>query len=253
MSTHTKFESVNLLLDQLAQNVERILGSNFIGCYLFGSLAVGDFDPATSDVDILVVSLHNLNPSEVEQLSDFHKTLFQSKTAFSTELECFYASKNELQNFVQGSSICYKIDRGSGGLALETLDADWVINAFSLLNFGITVMGPPVSSLIAPVSIENLKSAVQDLLEFWWVPMISEPKKLEHAGYRFYAILTMTRMLATAELNQIVSKNEAAKYALMILDERWKQLIQKALNRDASGSISETQDFIRFTREKLTN
>ncbi len=176
MSAHTEFESVNLLLDQLAQNVERILGSNFIGCYLFGSLAVGDFDPATSDVDILVVSHHNLNPFEVEQLSDFHKTLFQSKTAFSTELECFYASKNELQNFAQGKSICFKVDRGSGGLAF-----------------------------------------------------------------------------ATAELNKIVSKKEAAKFALTIPDERWKQLIQKALNRDASGSVSETQGFIRFTREKLTN
>ena len=140
MSAHTECESVKLLLDQLTQNVERILGSNFVGCYLFGSLVVGDFDPATSDVDVLVLSLQNLNPSEVELLSVFHKTLFESKTAFSTELECFYASKKDLQNFIQGTSTCYKVDRGCGSPLLETLDADWVINAFSLLNHGKTVI-----------------------------------------------------------------------------------------------------------------
>lgn len=253
MKACTEFESVNLLLDQLTQGVARILGSNFIGSYLFGSLVVGDFDPATSDVDILVVSLRNLNQSEVEQLSVFHKTLFQSKTAFSTELECFYASKSDLQNFVQGVSLCYKVDRGSGSLMLETLDADWVINSFSLLNHGKAVIGPPISSLIAPVSVEKLKSAIRDLMESWWLPMVSEPKKLEHAGYRFYAILTMARMLATFDLNKIVSKKTAVTYALTTLDDRWKQLILKALKRDVSGSVVETQDFIRFTREKLTN
>ncbi len=251
MTEHTGFEPANLLLNQFSQNAELILRNNFIGCYLFGSLAVGDFDPATSDVDILVATHHNLSQLEVEQLSFFHKTLFESKASYSAELECFYASKNDLQNFVQGKSPCYKVDRGSGGLQLETLDADWVINSFSLLNYGKIIKGPDVRSLIAPVSVEKLKAAIRDLMELWWFPMVKNRKKLEHAGYRFYAILTMARMLATFELNKIISKKAAAAYALAKFDERWRCLIEKAQNRDESASVEETQAFIHFTRQQL--
>lgn len=251
MTAHTDFELVNILLNQLVRNIESTLGNNFIGCYLFGSLAVGDFDPSTSDVDVLIATRQNLGPLEVEQLSSFHKALFLSKTPFSSELECFYASQTDLQNCAPGKSPCFKVDRGNGSLQLETLDADWVINSYSLLNYGKTIKGPPISSLIAPVSVEKLKAAVRDLLEMWWFPMTKDRKKLEHAGYRFYAILTMARMLATFELNKIVSKKVAAAYALAELDGRWIRLIEKALNRDDSASVEETQALIGFTRQRL--
>jgi predicted nucleotidyltransferase len=251
LQNYTPFEPVNRLLSQLVQNVERILESNFVGCYLFGSLAVGDFDPATSDVDVLLVSSQQLNQSEIDQLSIFHKELFRSKAAFATELECFYVAKSDLQTLAVGKSPCYKVDRGSGGLQLETLDADWIINSFSLLNHGKIVAGPPVSMVVSPVSVEQLKAAIRNLMESWWYPMASHREKLEHPGYRFYAILTMARMLATFEFNKIVSKKEAASLASPQLDEGWKRLIEKAKDRDVSASIEDTQDFIRFTRNKL--
>ncbi len=253
LKVYTPFEPVNLLLSQLVENLGSILGDNFVGCYLFGSLAVGDFDPATSDVDILVATFRKLNQIEIDQLSNFHRELFRSGKPLATELECFYVAKPDLQNFIEGKSTCYKVDRGSGNLQLETLDADWIINSFSLHNHGKVVVGPTVNTVLAPVSVEELRGAIRNLMESWWYPMANHRKKLEHPGYRFYAILTMVRMLATFEINEIISKKAAVTFSHNRLDERWKRLVEKAQKRDVSASVEETQEFIRFTREKLIN
>ena len=49
------YTEVNLLVQELIQSVQIILGSHFVGAYLFGSLTSGDFDQH-SDIDVLVVA-----------------------------------------------------------------------------------------------------------------------------------------------------------------------------------------------------
>jgi len=44
------------LLDESLPKIREALTNNFVGAYLTGSLALGCFDPKTSDVDILVVT-----------------------------------------------------------------------------------------------------------------------------------------------------------------------------------------------------
>lgn len=249
----TPYSSVNTVVEHVLRNVEIILGDNFVGIYLFGSLAVGDFDPETSDVDMLIASARPLSVSEVDRLSEFHKTLFSSGLQYADQLECFYAAKSDLLGFKQGVSPCYKVDRGSGGLRLETLDADWVINSFSLQNHGIAVAGPDVKTILASVSVESLKSGIRELMETWWLPIAQNRLKLEHPGYRFYAILTMARMLATLDLNQIISKKAAVKYAVSKCEKRWVQLIEMAQAREVTASIEETQEFIRYTSTRLNS
>jgi len=52
----TPFSDVNAFLQQFLSHVRAILGSDFVGLYLYGSLALGDFDPASSDVDAVVAT-----------------------------------------------------------------------------------------------------------------------------------------------------------------------------------------------------
>ena len=46
-----------------AAELQAVLGSNFVGVYPVGSLAIGDFD-LTSDVDFAVVTATDLNDAE---------------------------------------------------------------------------------------------------------------------------------------------------------------------------------------------
>ncbi len=49
MSTNpTPYPDVNAVLHRLLAEVQAVLGERFVGLYLYGSLAGGDFDPDTS-------------------------------------------------------------------------------------------------------------------------------------------------------------------------------------------------------------
>ena len=51
----TLYPEVNIVLDVLVPEVQAILGDQFVGMYLYGSLAYGGFD-VDSDVDYVVVT-----------------------------------------------------------------------------------------------------------------------------------------------------------------------------------------------------
>lgn len=55
----TPYPELNQVLDELVSRIEQILGSSFVGAYLQGSFAVGDFD-RHSDVDFIVVDNRGL-------------------------------------------------------------------------------------------------------------------------------------------------------------------------------------------------
>lgn len=52
----TPHREVNAALQELLSGARAILGSHFVGMYLDGSLALGDFDLETSDLDFVVVT-----------------------------------------------------------------------------------------------------------------------------------------------------------------------------------------------------
>ncbi|NJK45711.1 MAG: nucleotidyltransferase domain-containing protein [Pleurocapsa sp. SU_196_0] len=50
------------MLDALRSGIAGVLGNNLVGVYVRGSLVTGEFDPATSDIDLLVVTRHEVTP-----------------------------------------------------------------------------------------------------------------------------------------------------------------------------------------------
>ena len=52
----TPYAEANAAVEALLDGVKETLGEQMVGLYLYGSLASGDFDPQTSDIDFLVVT-----------------------------------------------------------------------------------------------------------------------------------------------------------------------------------------------------
>src|ERR1043166_2945371 len=67
----TPYPDVNEILDKLLSNVREILQDQFIGMYLFGSLANGDFDKF-SDIDVLVVTNNDISDRVFSALQSMH-------------------------------------------------------------------------------------------------------------------------------------------------------------------------------------
>lgn len=63
------------LIDELTAGIRDALGDNLVGVYLRGSLALGGFDPATSDIDLLVVTERPVSKVEGEALAALHNRI----------------------------------------------------------------------------------------------------------------------------------------------------------------------------------
>lgn len=244
-------EPAHALVQVVCSHAEECLGSSLAGIYLFGSLALGDFDPESSDVDLLVVTELALDEEKLACLSNAHEKIFSSKLPLAAALEVTYMSRDALHSFAAGKSLCFRVDRASPKLRADTLDVDWLINFFALHQGGRALKGPKISSLIPEVTPAELRHAMVQLNARWWQPIAEAPEKLVSCAYRYYAVLTMARMLATAASGKVVSKKAAADWAAKKLEPRWAALVKKALNQDPTCSMEETREFIRFATRAL--
>lgn len=251
----TPYPDVNVLILTCHNRIKSILNEKFIGMYLFGSLAVGDFDPDSSDIDFLVVTTEEIRGDLLTQLQAMHSQIYNSHSSnLAIQIEASYVPKDALWKYDINNRNHPHIDRGGDQLQVEPHEMDWIIQRYSLRKYGIVVDGPPIHELIAPISLAELHQALWDLMEFWWIPMCDIPTSLEDDGYRTYTIFTMCRILYTVKHGQIVSKIKAGQWAVETLDRRWQILTQRAIdhrNGTPLNTINDVQAFIQFTAEML--
>ena len=83
----TPYPAVNAVLHLLQEEVREILGADLVGLYLYGSLSSGDFDPASSDIDFVVVTTGELSGDTLTVLRAMHARIAASGRPWTTKLE----------------------------------------------------------------------------------------------------------------------------------------------------------------------
>jgi predicted nucleotidyltransferase len=240
---------VNFILNLLRSEVQQILGNQLVGMYLYGSLALGDFDRQKSDIDFVVVTDGELSDELMEVLKVMHRRLAASGSKWAYELEGSYIPQKALRRYNPYSVRHPHIDRGGGSLSVEQHDSDWVIQRYILREHGIILAGPDPKTIIDPILPDDLRQAVLDLL-WWWELQMMDTRRLETSNYQAYAVLSMCRLLYTMEYGTIVSKPEAARWALRTAGEERTALIERALAWQPGmelDRLNQTLDFIRNT------
>ena len=252
----TLHPEVNEILHILYTNVSEILQDHFVGMYLFGSLANGDFDQH-SDIDVLFVTKDKIKADIFSSLQAMHAQLACIDSLWSTQLEVSYIPQKALRRFDPADKLHPHLDRGGG----ETLhwmahESNWIIQRHILRERGIILAGPAPRSLIDPVSASDLQQAVVNVLPLWAKPILEDPLQIRNRGYQSYVVLSLCRMLYTLQCGTIISKCGAADWAQDSLSKQWTPLIARAwLGRQTSGSDAEPEDvegtlnFIRYTME----
>src|SRR5690348_1416102 len=95
----TPYQEVNATLTNVLDGARDVLGEQFVGMYLYGSLASGDFNPATSDIDFAVVTQDWLAPEAVAALDAFHKHLWAEGGHWAAHLEGAYIPREALRRY----------------------------------------------------------------------------------------------------------------------------------------------------------
>jgi predicted nucleotidyltransferase len=255
---YTPYRDVNIILHRLRSDAESILGEQWVGMYLYGSLSLGDFNPQTSDVDFLVVTKDDLTPETITALQAMHRRLAESNLPFATQLEGSYIPQSALRQHDPDHShhpyLNSHDNHDEQGVVLRVEDhgSDWDIQRHIVREHGVVIAGPSPKTLIDPITPRTIQNGVKVLLYGWWQEMLNSPL-LEQADYQAFAILTMCRMLYTFEHGTVVSKPVAAQWALSSLEPRWAWLIEWAVaypNLPPRDPAEAVRDFIRYTRGK---
>jgi hypothetical protein len=252
-SNPTQYPDVNALLRLFLGGVQTILGARLVGMYLHGSLATGDFNPHSSDIDFVVVTTGQLPDDLLPALAEMHAHLAASGLKWAARLEGAYISKQAIRRYEPEKTSCAWLG-SDGHFAWEPLGNDWVIQSYGLREQGLAVTGPDPKTLIDPILPEDLRHAELATLRWWWAPQLENPFRLRSREYQAYAVLTMCRALYTLQFATVASKPAAARWAQAELGERWSALIERSLawrEGDGVDDMPAALEFIRFTLERL--
>jgi hypothetical protein len=219
------------VLQQFVAGAQRALGSNFLGAYLVGSLATGDFD-LDSDVDFLILTKAELGDAELRSLQTIHVDIHALGCYPAEHLEGSYLSTDLLNRAdLVGIERLWYVDNGSTLLERSVHDNQWHVR-WILRERGITIIGPDPKTLMHPIPSKALRTeAVNGLqkLRSHFVAAIDQP--LGWFNMRFgqsFAVLTSCRMLHTCQTGTVQSKLSAVRWAEQSLDPTWRELIRKA-------------------------
>lgn len=241
------YPGVNEILHVLRSNVKEVLGHQFIGMYLYGSLANGEFDEY-SDIDVLIITEREISESTFSALEEVHKRINKIDSPWANQIEASYIPQTAMRRFDPTNKFHPHMDRGDNEvLHWMSHESDWIVQRHILRERGIVIEGPGLQSLIDPVSSDELRRAVAGVLPLWINPILEDSSRIIKRGYQSYCVLTLCRMFYTLRHGEIVSKPAAANWALENLNPKWRLLIERALNGRQTPSLEAGSEDITGT------
>jgi predicted nucleotidyltransferase len=250
--------SVKPILDALLPAIRDALPNNLVGIYLTGSLALGDFDPATSDVDVIVVTERQASEAEFAALAAVHDRIPPIGNAYGQEYEVFYIDRETMRHWAPG----HRHLRAEPDAALhwEAQRANFVIERWVLRERGVTLLGPEPKTLIDAVSAPEMREAALSELNIRiddWAGGQPMPAWLGHRGAQGFEVETVCRALYTLATGELCSKQQALDWAKAELPAEWRPLLEwaqqykKDRTRDAIR-VEEVVTFVRYAIERAS-
>jgi hypothetical protein len=220
---------VSELANEIRTGLQDALDANLAGLYLRGSLALGDFIPATSDVDLLAVTERPATEADFTALADLHARLAALPNAFARRFEIAYIDRTALRRFTPGLR---HLTLGQG----ETLGwaehrENWKLERWIVREHGIPLLGPDPRELIDPVTSDELRVAVRRRLRDWadWADQVDDPDWGLPLSHKAYVVETMCRGLYTLDRGELCSKPQAVAWALQSLPEPWRSTVERSV------------------------
>ncbi len=222
------------VLTQLTRGLPRLLGTNLVGLYAYGSLLDSGFDPARSDIDCIAVTERALDEAAFERLGAWLTDAAAEEPWFVRLQMPVLIKRNVL---VEDRAAClYQFGvlsrSGSDGNPIIWMDFFWR---------GRTLLGPDPESFVPKITAEMLHQALVRELGYLREEIVGKPESewRDVPSYRGYAVLTLCRILYSSSTGEITSKPLAAAWALDRTPTEWHSLIRRALAVDENSQLQD--------------
>jgi hypothetical protein len=269
MKTATPYSELNAVFAALLNQTQTILAENFVGLYVVGSFALGDFD-LHSDADFLIVTQSDVTAAQETELQIMHGQIYDleilwTSTPWAKHLEGSYISKELLKRPDPLRTPLLYLDN----TARELIRSDHCNKAlvrWTLREHGIALAGPDAKTLVDPVAADDLRREALGIIPkvHEWAEEVLTPEAQNNRWSQAYALISSCRMLYTMQTGTITSKLRAVRWAQENLEPRWKDLLERAwqdrpnpssksrLQADPEDAKS-TLEFVRFALEAMQN
>jgi predicted nucleotidyltransferase len=229
----TPYLKLDQVLGDYARMARRALTGNFVGLYLLGSLAIGDFD-LTSDIDFMIVTDEELSDEEVQRLQAAHRELMSRNTRWVSHLEYSLFSRPKLvelsspyghqgqRNAPEARQLWYF---NNGSPTIERSDHDnTLVTRWTLRNRARTVLGPEPATFAPEISADELRREIQNSM-IGWQKLVAWDTTLHNRFHQVFLVLNNCRALQDLHEGRITSKLEGVSWATKNLDPKWHSLI----------------------------
>ncbi|MEO8070977.1 MAG: aminoglycoside adenylyltransferase domain-containing protein [Acidobacteriota bacterium] len=229
----TPYLRLDEILIEYAHTLQDVLISNFVGMYLSGSLAIGDFD-LTSDVDFSVVINDELSDGEVEKVQTSHAALVARDSRWVKHLEYSFFPMDRLltpsspfgatsRNDLDDRRLWYF---ENGGSTVEQSDhCNTLVTRWTLREKSTAVLGPEPASFMRVVTPDELRTEIKNSILGWSREVFADWAPYYNRFFQAFFVLNYCRVLQDLHEGRITSKLDGVKWAKTHLDPKWYSLI----------------------------
>ena len=228
------------LIDGFVGESERILRGNLAGIYLHGSAVMGCFNPARSDIDLIIVADRPLSDPVKREYLDMvvrYNALGPAKgieMSIVLRKDCnpfVYPTPFEL-HFSAGHLAWYRNDPDDYVRKMNGTDRDLAAHFTIIRARGRCLYGAAVGEVFGKVPEQDYMDSIRE--------DVADARE-DITEHPLYLTLNLARVLAYREEGLVLSKKEGGEWALRSLPAEYHPLIRDAL-REYAGSEDVTYD-----------
>jgi hypothetical protein len=218
------------LVDELRDDLAERLGDDLAGLYVFGSLVLGDFDDARSDIDLLAAVRSPVGDRHVGAVAGVVDRFVARHPEWADRVELLCAPLAVLRSHLAGVGEVVRVSPGEP-THRGPASPHWLTDLYVVQERGVVLLGPPVADVLPRIDREEFRRCVRDNVVEWraWAQ--------ESAAEVFlgYAVLTLCRALYACATGEQASKPAAGRWVAQ-RHPQWTQLVRSALEWRAAGS-----------------
>jgi hypothetical protein len=238
-------------LERYLCSLDERLPHRLTGLYLIGSVALGDYRPGASDIDVVAVTATRLDSGELDAVEAIHREIVLP--LFSVT----YVTYDDLRSdprTLDGIAFHHEGTFGRSG-GFDANSAVWE----TLRRYPLAVRGTALPDVWHDPA--GLRDWTLQNLDSYWRPLAAQVRARVEAGGPLpgEALLTwcvpgVPRMHYSVATGDITSKSGACRYMLEHFPQRWHPLASAALAAlhdpatatDDSALLSEVPDLMDF-------
>jgi hypothetical protein len=191
-------DEVRPLLERFTADVSRVLP--LVALWAHGSLALGDFQPGRSDLDLVAVIAAPITGTQRQDLQRAHEELLR-QVPLASKLHCAYMVRSELADAGQSH-----LTWAHGELFERVVSP---VSRRELSQGGLCLLGPAPAAVVPAVTDQELADYIRRNLRDFWYPRTGRPELWLRDIWVDLGMLTLARAMVTLESGRLITKKEA--------------------------------------------